>query len=675
MKSIIIKIWNAIKNAFKLLLIALVRLVVSFFPDRNKPTTEVKIDIEVKSNKEEVIIPNDESSLPDEDNIKTNPDNKGKIFKLFNISKNKDKKVKELLPIKYTNDTLDKLIDKIFEEELKLKIKDVSKETKEYLKEYKNELIYVVKKKIEYETFYSEEQLSTTIKPIVLDELKKEPLVLKEKEAKNEKVKDIYFVEKKLTEDIVKDMSLETVSEDKEEEKTNETSSKTNEEITNDNKIIEETPKLNLKNEVINIVFGSSLVIANIAKELLDTKIIEDIKEEQELIDIINKIESDELTIEDISLNEEIPSTEEIQTIEETPILPDEETQEETYELEEQEQELNVEKQKRKKEKEELEKKKEEIKKLKEEIKTYEKEQKEIKNIEVNNINIEQESITEINKEDYEDKDYDYLQNEINKSLYEIEMFFIKYDGKITPEQKFKLEQERQKLYKLKDKLKMQKSKDLRAEEISLNQEITAKEIDGLKESLKDIQIENQFDLSTHLINNIEDLNYIESSKAKKIEKLLLKRKLRRTSKIATLTSIAALPFVRNKFFFYLTTGLLINHNLKFIDGILNRKTVNLEEPDLDSITQGQDALNGAIDKNTENLMYIEHIREQAIKRHPELEYDPEYNNYVNKISNRLVKNQEKYYKKQKTMDKLLGRSKKQQKRLILEKQKMINNN
>ena len=40
-------------------------------------------------------------------------------------------------------------------------------------------------------------------------------------------------------------------------------------------------------------------------------------------------------------------------------------------------------------------------------------------------------------------------------------------------------------------------------------------------DSERDIQIENQFDLSTHLINNIEDLNYIESSKAKKIEKNL----------------------------------------------------------------------------------------------------------------------------------------------------------
>lgn len=254
-------------------------------------------------------------------------------------------------------------------------------------------------------------------------------------------------------------------------------------------------------------------------------------------------------------------------------------------------------------------------------------------------------------------------------------MFFIKYDGKITPEQKFKLEQERQKLYKLKNKLTMQKSKDLRDEEKSLNADIATRELEGLKDSLKDIEIENQFDLTAHLLNSVEDLNYIEASKAKKIEKLLIKRKLRRTSKIATLTSIAALPFVRNKFFFYLTTGLLINHNLKFIDGILNRRTINLEEPDLDSITQGQDALFGALNKNEENLIYIEHIKNQALNKHPELAYDPEYISYVNKITNRLSKNKEKLHKKQNTMEKLLGKSKKFQKRLILEKQKMINNN
>lgn len=667
MKSIIIKIWNVIKNTLKLLLIALVRLIVSFFPNRNKENNEIKVDIEVKENKKETIIPTDESSLPDEDNIKTNPDNKGKIFKLFNISKKKEIVKKELLPIKYNNDTLDKIIDKIFEEELKLKVKDVSKETKEYLKEYKKDLIDVVKKKIEYETFYSEEQLATTIKPIVLDELKKEPLVLNKNEAKKEEVKDIYFVEKTITKDIVEDISLETISEDKKEETINKESDK---ELNTDiESSKEEIPHLNIKNEVFNIVLGSSLVIANIAKELLDTKTINNSKDEKELIDIINKIESDELTINDISLDNN--------ELEETPTFEDE-AQIEIQESVEEENTLNeenVEEIKRKEEKKELEKKKEEAKKLKEEIKTYEKEQKEIRIIETNNNNIEQDSINEINKEEYEDKDYDYLENQINKSLYEIEMFFIKYDGKITPEQKFKLEQERQKLYKLKNKLTMQKSKDLRDEEKSLNADIATRELEGLKDSLKDIEIENQFDLTAHLLNSVEDLNYIEASKAKKIEKLLIKRKLRRTSKIATLTSIAALPFVRNKFFFYLTTGFLINHNLKFIDGILNRRTINLEEPDLDSITQGQDALFGALNKNEENLIYIEHIKNQALNKHPELAYDPEYISYINKITNRLSKNKEKLHKKQNTMEKLLGKSKKFQKRLILEKQKMINKN
>ncbi|MBQ8659451.1 MAG: hypothetical protein IJ475_01245 [Bacilli bacterium] len=674
MKAVLIKIWNTIKNAFKLLLIAIVKIIVSLFPDRNKKTENKNNSNNINTtieNKKIIKSSSDTSTLPDTDNIKTNPDtnpHKEKEKKLFNIlKKENNKKQKQFIIYKYNNETLDKIIDSILEDELKLKIKEVSKETKEYLKEYKEDLIYVIHNKIEHIEISSDEELHLTVKPIVLDKLKEEPLKLKENEAKNDLAQDIYFIvtpiKKEL--DINKEpvlnptIILEDISNNK---------------IDEINKFIDkypytqvsttkETPKLHLKNEVTNIVLGSTLVLASIAKDLI-SKPEEKIDEEN----IIQEINPPLVTEENLEKN--------ITNTNENTIIPEEisiiENKNEEIKIDEQitkESPLEKEEQQEiKKQKKELETKKEELAKLKKEIDEYEAKRKN------DTTNIEKDSINEIKKEDYEDKNYEELEHQINKALYEIEMFLIKHEGKITPEQRKKLEQEKERLYNLKNKLHIEEQKDLKNEEIALKEQITSKEINSLKNELENIKIKNQFDLTEHLLNNVEDLNNIEAKKAKNIEKLLLKKKLRRTSKAATIASILALPFIHNKFFFFLSTGLFVNHNLRYATSVLNRQTANIAEPNLDEISRGSDALEASIDTTYENLMLIDNLKQQAISKHPELQYDPEYLTYVNKISNKLNQSYTRLNKKQKTMEKLLGRSKKAQKRLQLQKQKMINN-
>ena len=63
---------------------------------------------------------------------------------------------------------------------------------------------------------------------------------------------------------------------------------------------------------------------------------------------------------------------------------------------------------------------------------------------------MERNSLVEIKKEKLEEKDYESLEEQIDKMLYELELFHIKNDGKMTPEQEVILKREKEHLYEIK---------------------------------------------------------------------------------------------------------------------------------------------------------------------------------------------------------------------------------
>ena len=142
-----------------------------------------------------------------------------------------------------------------------------------------------------------------------------------------------------------------------------------------------------------------------------------------------------------------------------------------------------------------------------------------------------------------------------------------------------------------------------------------------------------------------------------KIEKKLMKKKLKRANRAMTLTSILALPFIRNKYFLYFTIGLFVNSHLNFFSHIIKRKTPEFTPPDLSTIKKGEDSLNEALNLTTTNINYLNELEQTALLKYPELINDYEYLSYINNLKTSLLKQEEKMFKKKKALQKYVSKN------------------
>ena len=83
---------------------------------------------------------------------------------------------------------------------------------------------------------------------------------------------------------------------------------------------------------------------------------------------------------------------------------------------------------------------------------------------------------------------------------------------------------------------------NLESEKALLEENITEEEIKGLLENLKKQHLEHQIDLNEHLINKAEDLENLSKEKVEKIEKELIKIKLKKASKSLELPTLILPP-------------------------------------------------------------------------------------------------------------------------------------
>ncbi len=307
----------------------------------------------------------------------------------------------------------------------------------------------------------------------------------------------------------------------------------------------------------------------------------------------------------------------------------------------------------------------------KEEKKLQKKEQETYKEINFSLIDSKAKAIVldsqvEINKEELEDKEYEFLENKINQLLNEID---VQKRKKISQQDLNKLILEEQKLKNLKTKIQNQKEVDIESEKQLLKQDMTNKDLTKLELELEKLHFENQIDFNAYMLEQAEDLELMSKKQTFGIEKELLKRKLKKANKAMKITSLLALPFIKNKYFRYFTIGLFVHSHLSFFHQILKHKTKNYTKEDI-SIKKGQDAFEEALMLTSNNIEYLNELEVMALKKYPELQFDHEYFYQLQSLKNSLLKQEEKLLKKKEMLHKY--HLKKQSYTRKLEKKKKV---
>lgn len=395
--------------------------------------------------------------------------------------------------------------------------------------------------------------------------------------------------------------------------------------ITSENpksKINQETPTINinsfhktydLKNQEIKTTTQTTpLIIPTpiLAKEKEEIKIKQSNEEIKEYIYILEKMDSNEIVKE----------------------IPEEKNE---TSLKEEKQENKQEKREEKQE----EKKPEDIKFTS--INLYPIEN-EIKKLELEKSKLEKQP-------EFEDKNYDELLLRIENMLKEIEK--IKTLN-LKPEDKTEILIKKLKLKKLQNNIETKKIANLESEKALLEENITEEEIKGLLENLKKQHLEHQIDLNEHLINKAEDLENLSKEKVEKIEKELIKIKLKKATKSLELPTLILLPFIRNRYFFLFTAGIFVNNHFKLLDYLLKHKSLPYTPPELEHLKKGSDSLEEALNLTVTNLSYLNFLEQNILSKYPELSLDEEYLLYINKLRYSLLKNEEKLLKKKQTIEK-----------------------
>ncbi len=633
-----------------MLFLYLFKFLTFFFPSRKK-TDEKTINqkqISKKDNrKKENHFLDTDTSLPEEENP----------IKEWEVNS------KQLINDLFSLEEIDEIVNKVLKEEFELDIKKISTEDLKLVNESKKRIFPLLIHDIEYHKRRSKDEIATRTTKIIQEELWERPLLItSNKRAK--KTYDIFFPNnpvRELKREEKKEIKTEQVSLKQETNPIKENTPTQEKEI---NRKKETT--LNLREETIYRITTSTLVVASIANELKETQKSQEENEKKPIKkEMQNQIktppsrENKEKTKTKVEILEDLTIEEQMHFIE---LLNQEDIpKEKIIYIEQKIEKIKEEQEKRRqvKEKIELEEKKP-LKELPNE--KIEQEWISIPPFEQSIENMERNSLVEIKKEKLEEKDYESLEEQIDKMLYELELFHIKNDGKMTPEQEVILKREKEHLNEIKEKLQAEKKQDIEKDRKLFTDVIKQEEKDGLINKIKEMHLENQMDLEEEMINKIEDLERMDAKTSKNIEKKLIKKKMKRAIQAASIASLAALPFIRNRFFFAFSLGLFVQNHLGLLNNIIARSSTPLSIPKLDVITDGQSALEEAINTNYNNLDMLDILNKQALAKHPELINDTEYQYYVNHLNNRLNKNNQKLTKKYGNLEKYHKKTKKNSK-------------
>jgi len=682
-EPLIKRIFYMIINFFKMLFLYVIKFILIIFglEDKEEKVSKeiIVVTEELKSGKKEIREPNfsvpvDPSSLTVEaDNHPDEIKKKKETVVYKHISNEKNGNIRIFT---ITNEMLDRIIDSYIEEKEEVKVLKFDKDLKEDYKDWKKEIIFP-QIKVEFEKKYIKDTdtLTNSVKEILEVELEVQHKKLDEEKEKLVDNKPLTKKDKKDKETIIVDFKRELLPEKKLEVEDVVVSKEVTEEVIKETTptplvVDEKKDEIKLSDEINNILLASSLVVTNVEKALVEKK-VEEKKKEEKKETTINEDVIEEITPEVIveSNAEKETKKEDIEVvsivIEEPEVKKDEvkvslDKDDKIDDIDEIMDEEIVEIQ---------------VKEVEVDNKKVQQEEIVIKQIDLPSVDINEDVIVskvkdESYKEDIEDRDYDSLENKIDEALEKIEMFIVMNEGKLTPNQLEQLNKEKEKLELTKEKINKQRDLDIEVERKEVEFDIQRSEIAGLQNALEQMELENKMKMNEMLINKLEDLELMSDARAREIEKQLLKLKLRQACRALSIPSLVALPFIRNKYFFFFTIGLFVNRNLGFIGDVFRRHTREKQEEELNNLITGKDALNGAINTMRENIDYLNVLEEQAMMRYPELIRDSEYLHYINSLKHKLNANYQRLTRRQNTIDKLIVRSKKNIKVLKRKKNK-----
>ena len=634
--SIFKVIINSIKNFFKIIITLFASVVTSLFGMEKKETKETTIQTNKKKEnnkkKKKTTTEDQITTLPDEDNIKTNPhqqdDSSYKEDIILELDTSKIYKV-------YTKDNelkylkIKPLLDLLFKEEIEkmykaenFKMKTAT--TSEIIKTEK------IKKRIFPDIIERANKDILRNSDVIRQEL---IIALKE----DQLVNPLFPTHPQKTETIINPSP----------------STKEEEQILKSEEITPDTPKISIKDEIKNVTLVGATLVTTAAVELLTPT------EE--------KVETKEEPTEEIAPKEAKPTKDDknLQELKEEIESEKEKTVEELQELKEKitKKIEQIKEEKRQEEQKKEDKKDETVKDL---VKDSE-----IIDVELATTALLEDSEDELAKEDFEERDYDKIERQIDKMLEDITNTYLKYEDKLTPKQKEKLKKEEDKLREAKDDLYRRKDKDIEYEKRTLDETILEVEKEGLQKELQQIHKENEKEVSPELFRKMTNLEGMTKEQVANVDKRILLSRFRKANLALEISSLFALPFVRNKYFFYFTVGLIVDNHFNFINNFFNRKIERYEPADLEAIKRGQDALNGALDQTYKNIVELDYLEQRALARYPELAYDPRYVSQVTSLRTNLTKKYNKLMKKNQTMEKLKLKTKKQTKILKQKKQKV----
>ena len=744
------KIISKIILFFKYLILALISPFRKSETEKEKKENAIKnTNIDKSSNKEVKPSGDLPTSLPDTANVNANPHDTTsdeetpnsinltpppKIIKLKKIYQEDSKK------IIFTKELIEELIDEELEEtykDLDFKVKEATKEQEEDIKELKEKIVPKIEEKIEKNNLTTIEEVKEEIKDIVKEEMELKPLfppieiTFTEKPKKTEEKKEPYTLATKVNKTL--NLAPEKPNKVHKEEKiaTVPNQPKIKEKIAKTPEmmvpLVEDIPKPTIKEDIKEIITGTVLTTASVAKEIVTPKIerkkealtipevelpklkaeFKELKKDNkppleqqpeqpkettileepkvEMPSIAKPFQQEDPNKETPLINSEEPAKgispidleetiaeiqtpqleepeeiviEEIElpTIEEHKNTIEDISPEEVIILEEIHQKID--------EKETKEEKIEVKKELEDKVETI-KEEKVIENKDIDELTeTSEETMEEVKKEskkeDFFEKDYDHMEAQINNMLDDIANTLLKYDGKLSERQKNKLKKEEEKLRKAKANLLEQKDRDISYEKSQLDAEIHQSEIDGLQEELKKMHFEYQAEADERLLKKMERLEGMTREQVANADKRIMMKRFNKASLLLEMTSLLSFPFIRNKYFLYFTIGLIIDNHFNFINAFWKRKVNKYQPADLSNIRRGIDALDGAIDLTYKNTVQLDYLEQEALSRYPELQYDQAFINKVTSIRIKLDKNYNKLMKKKQTMEKYMGKTKKQ---------------
>lgn len=667
--------------------------------NQQKQTEQVKPE-----DKKETPITSTPATLPDEDNIKVNPHN-NKISDQEDTNPSSDVVLeipKQTLYKVYTKDNelkylpLDALLDLIIKEELEriykvenFKLKKAT--TREIIKveQIKERVLPEIIVRVEKETLRTAEVIREEVVIKLEEDLIKNPIF-----PPRQKKEEIYSLAKPEKKDIkLKPISIPKIS------KANKQTISDEQKIIVDNKLestsskvimvknVEEIPTPTKEENIKDIATIAAVSSAAIISELIPSNPEEkkDKEEKEEETEILDKTSSPKEEIkneEKIELPkekepeiiEQPEELEEIQEIKKEELLDKKEIKEEIKKLEEKNKEELEELKKQieekieelKKEKKEEEKQKDKEEKEEQTIKDI-KQEKEINEMTEVSEEVISESKDEISKSDFFEKDYERIERQIDKMLEDLTNTYLKYEKKLSDKQKKKLKNEERRLRETKENIKYQKSLDIQVEQQQLEETIKESELAGLQSELQFIHEQNKQEVSDGLLEKMKNFEGITREQVANVDKRIMLKRFNKANFLLEMTSLLALPFVRNKYFFYFTVGLVIDNHFNFVNAFFNRKFNRYEPADLSQIKQGQDALNGALDITYKNLVELEYLEQRALSRYPELSYDPRFINQVTRLRTNLNKKYNNLMNKNKTLEKYRLKTKKHKK--ILKKE------